>query len=264
MCILIYKPKNVELPSEEYLIESWKNNPDGAGISWSDGIHTYLKKGFMSMNHLLLFVETKQQEFKSMDVLIHFRYATHGSVISHNCHPFVVSDRIKDLRRLKYKGSDLILAHNGIISGKDYTKKTINDLSDTMIFTKRLHTLGKKSNEIQNILKSGKFCLMYPDHVEMFGLFHEDNGVYYSNTSYKPIKWSYNKASYSYYDMDDQDIACEWCKHEEECLKSGICYYTDEEIENECVYGDPDFCPLACDYQSMTTKGKNDIWNELL
>lgn len=260
MCILIYKPKNIEMISEEYLIESWKNNPDGAGISWSDGKRTYLKKGFMSMDHLLLFVETKRQEFKSMDVLIHFRYATHGSITPSNCHPFVVSDRIKDLQRLKYKGSDLILAHNGIISGKEYTKKTINDLSDTMIFTKRLHTLGKTSNEIQNILKAGKFCLMYTDHVEMYGLFHKDNGVYYSNTSYKPVIWEGFKQQYTYnFDYDGV-----WCKHEEECLKSGICYYTDEEIENECIYGDPDFCPLACDYQSMTTKGKNDVWDGLL
>ena len=34
MCILIYKPKNVEMPKEEYLIESWVSNPDFWLADW--------------------------------------------------------------------------------------------------------------------------------------------------------------------------------------------------------------------------------------
>lgn len=241
MCILIYVPKNVALPDDEKLYSCFDSNPDGIGISWNNGVQTFLKKGFMEIEHFLLYLDQKRDELIDCDVLIHFRYATHGSVNASNCHPFVVSDRIGDLKRKRYQGKDLILAHNGIIHGKEYTRKTKNDLSDTMIFTKRLHCLGLDNAEIKHILLSGKFCLMYPDHVDRYGSFIEDDGVFYSNDSYKRNLWF----DLRYGLKDDK---ADKCKYEKECLQSGICKWTSLLIEDEIEYADIDYCPLALEY----------------
>lgn len=84
MCVIIYVPKGVELPSKDELRAAYNRNHDGCGfVSKSDH---YRSLNFESFLKRLL--KRKIDE----DVIIHFRLATHGSVSIKNCHPFRIGD----------------------------------------------------------------------------------------------------------------------------------------------------------------------------
>ena len=145
MCILIHKPKGIEIPEREYLKNCHDNNPDGIGIAWIDERRiTHIRKGFMKFKSFMKFLNPKKKELKKYDVIIHFRYATHGSVSPGNCHPFPIDINLRNLRSTAYSGRFDILAHNGVIFEYGNVKNS-SDLSDTMILAKRLHDKGMVS-----------------------------------------------------------------------------------------------------------------------
>jgi hypothetical protein len=253
MCILIIKPKNVDFPPDQYLIDAWVSNPDGAGIAWTDGKETFLRKGFMELNHFLLFVDTLRISHVSYDVMMHMRWATHGSVKKGNCHPFIVSPDVRDLQKCRYHGKDLILAHNGIVHGKEYNKRTKNDLSDTMLFTKRLYHLGISHEGIQKILHGGKFAIMNPDGITTYGHFIEESGILYSNDSYLPM------IKYTTWDS----LPDKRCECEDMCMSDGWCSYTGEDIADMIEFGDVEICPLAKDYRKLRCPD-DYYWDEVM
>ncbi len=198
MCILILKPKNKPFPSEETFMECFFNNPDGIGIGWNDGIRTHIKKGFMTFSHFMEYIDQRSIELIDKDVMIHFRYATHGNIDNKSCHPFVIDRNYP----LKYTGNKTIIAHNGIIHGKEFIKK---DLSDTMVLVQKINKKGLNHRSIKPILQSGKFIIMSPNKITIYGNFIEDNGVFYSNDTYKPyIKPQNLFCPYSMIDIYDE------------------------------------------------------------
>lgn len=48
MCIIAYAKQNVEFNANE-LINCWNNNPDGAGVMWTDEKGVHIKKGLMTL-----------------------------------------------------------------------------------------------------------------------------------------------------------------------------------------------------------------------
>lgn len=72
MCVIIYKPAGKELPSLDILDKAYRRNPHGCGIVSPNVLYkglsyTSFKKNLKRCN-------------KEEPLLIHFRYATHGSV----------------------------------------------------------------------------------------------------------------------------------------------------------------------------------------
>lgn len=203
MCILIAKPKNVQMPSEEIMQNCWESNPDGAGIAWSDGRKIFLRKGFMKWKDFIK--EYRTLNLNDYNTIIHFRIATHGTVKPSNTHPFNVNDRI-------------IGAHNGILP---ITAE--GDWTDSETFFKRIaspilenYKLDSLVFEqaVNSVIGSSKLAFLTDrDQLHTFGKFLLHEGVMYSNESYagygrygKKSKsrgvscYNYNDYESSYYD----------------------------------------------------------------
>lgn len=208
MCIIVVKPENKEFPSYETIKQCWSRNKDGAGYMFPYDNKVIIRKGFM---HFGDFVESLIDDINifgnKIPYVMHFRITTQGGVQQALTHPFPLSRDMDDLKLLQCK-SDIGIAHNGVIS---LTKDaTVTDHSDTMEFiTEYVSRIIKKSDWykdedtktlLKNLCKS-KLCILDGSgHIETIGDgFIEDDGLIYSNTSYKKETVSYYEPVKSYY-----------------------------------------------------------------
>jgi hypothetical protein len=143
-------------------------------------------------------------------IVLHFRITTHGGTAPGNTHPFPVTEKLPLLQMTKSK-APLAVAHNGIIGIKPSQK----DISDTMEYiVSQLAPLyqlkkdfyrqdaGKKL--IYNFIKSKMAFLDGAGRIETVGDFTRgDDGLLYSNSSYKARTIYYN------WDLWD-DYSLEW------------------------------------------------------
>lgn len=225
MCIAIYKPQNVKMPSKETLKICFNNNPDGAGYMLLKNGKIYGKKGFMTFKSFWSSFNAEGYTQKD-SVAIHFRIGTSGELSESFTHPFPISDKPKELKKLSFV-SNMALIHNGIIGAG--TK----EMSDTMLFIKDvlfpLSNHFEKDEIIQAIsgMTKGNRLLIVKGHkVVMTGDWQKNEGVYYSNDTYKKEKtyfqWSkplvkyghdYVTKKHDYYDYDDAflDEICPYC-----------------------------------------------------
>lgn len=204
MCIIIYKPKGKDLSRdlEKNLITSFENNFDGAGFMHQEKGKVIIDKGFMYIEEL--FHALKKLDVKNKDIVFHFRFATHGEISPENCHPFPITDKEKELTLLETV-CEAGIAHNGIIP---FCNDKKSHLSDTQIFIKKY--LSKLNNSLNNpalhelILQSteSKFAIMTNNNVYLLGDFIKKKGIFYSNNSYKKLK---------FYSLKKSFLQCECC-----------------------------------------------------
>lgn len=215
MCIIVIKPAGVKLPAMETLENCWYNNNDGAGLMYATGGTVHIEKGFMSLKDFKAALKRlkKSIDVTNTPVVMHFRITTHGGTSPGNCHPFPVSEKLPLLKMTKFK-APLAVAHNGMIDIKPSKK----DISDTMEYIINqlapLYQLkkdfyrqpaGKKL--IYNFIKSKMVFLDAAGRIETIGDFITgDDGLLYSNTSYK--------ARTIYYNWDLWDFGIDWYESE--------------------------------------------------
>ena len=193
MCILILKKAGYSLPSKDRLKTCYNNNDDGAGYAYSDGHAVHIKKGFFNFEDFYneLRADYKKHDLKKAAVLLHFRIATSGGVNERKTHPFILSNKSKEVNRYAKEviTSSPVVGHNGVFTGYVY-----GGLSDTQNFIKDfLHGVynSNLSDNLKNYLikkeiGSSKLLILEPSgHVKKYGDFIEDGGALYSNTSYK-------------------------------------------------------------------------------
>lgn len=169
MCIIITKPAGVEMPEKEILMLCAIHNRDGCGFATPG-------KVYHNLNY-----NTFQRELdkvsKDEPCIIHFRWATHGSVKKANCHPFY--DR----------STGIAFAHNGVLG-----IKPMGDMTDSeTAFRTRLLPVIKQygldsralAAEVRSIIGYSKFAFLDSDgKLRMFGPYHLMNGCYYSNLNF--------------------------------------------------------------------------------
>lgn len=210
MCIIMVKPKNVQMPKRNILENCWDNNPDGAGLMFPKNGKIVIDKGYMEKEKLLARLKKLEKEVNLYEtpLVLHCRIKTSGKVNPSCTHPFPLADNFEYMKQLR-STSDIGIAHNGVISMCETSKKE----SDTMIFTKNyLFPLQKK---IPNMLEDklitdlitevvGKMAVMTVGQVYLFGHFYKKDGIYYSNSTYEK-NYSYKYGSYysRYYDYFD-------------------------------------------------------------
>lgn len=227
MCIAIAKNSGIKCPSLDTLRNCWDSNPNGAGFAFNDAGRVVIKKGFMTWNDFQTawLRYSKRYDFDNRGVLIHFRISTHGGTNPQNTHPFpVISDT--GMMQKSECVCDYAAIHNGIISmtsSQAYKERTV---SDTLIFVRDYLSLiaqnkawfKRRANiELINLLidapsskmaiLNGRGEIIYTDG------FTEDNGILYSNTSYKTPRVRSNKkygnypTCYNYdYDYDEDEF----------------------------------------------------------
>lgn len=101
MCVLIARKSGSNWkPNEDERENAWQANPHGFGVGYAlDGI-LYIGKA-LTIDHAQSLIACLPD---NVPALLHWRYATHGSVSEANCHPFA------------FLGGAWIGAHNGVLS----------------------------------------------------------------------------------------------------------------------------------------------------
>jgi len=179
MCIAILQTKSATALTFDEFENSWKRNPDGAGMLFANaGKMVTIKE----LDCLESFYDTYRYIFDGGHaegaLAIHFRYATHGLKNEANCHPFLVDNKLGFI-------------HNGII----HSVKATATKSDTRVFMEEvLRKLPKgfyKDAEIMDAITEhiGWSKLVFVDHNGDFAINnkrsgHWRKGTWFSNSSY--------------------------------------------------------------------------------
>lgn len=191
MCIIAYAPKGAQVKDETIKV-MFEGNPDGAGIMYkpTDSAQVEIRKGFMTVDALLKAYHEIPVECEKA---IHCRIATSGKVSAACCHPFPVRAKTSAMKAAK-DTAPMALMHNGIIGYCTPVKGMKADYSDTMLFASRiLYPLQKMLDKdaLQTLIEESTTSrlLIFRANAEtlVLGDWKFDDGVYYSNGSYKPI-----------------------------------------------------------------------------
>lgn len=198
MCIIAAKPAGVKMPDDETISRMWYRNQDGAGIMYAKDGKVRIDKGFMKLDDFKKHLKelSKTVDLDKTAVVMHFRITTHGGTSPENCHPFPITRSIKALQSL-HQSAPIGIAHNGIIP---ITPR--KGISDTMEYIATqlapLYAMKpdffKDSNGIElvkNAIQSKMAFLTADAEIYVIGDFVEDDGIMYSNTSYKPYEYTF-------------------------------------------------------------------------
>lgn len=115
MCLIVYS-KNGALVPRAVFDYAKDQNGDGIGVMSARGVNKYLGK------------KSARKAWRELETLsaagipygLHFRWATHGEVYRHLCHPFYAPE------------SDAMVMHNGVISKT--TAESTAHMSDTLVY----------------------------------------------------------------------------------------------------------------------------------
>ena len=179
MCVLCVVKAGHNLPSREVLMAMHRANPHGMGFA-SKSLH-YKGMSFERFYNRLQFVP------KNESIIIHFRFATHGSVGIKNCHPFYS-------RRIWF-------AHNGILDISPRGDMTDSETAFQDIFMPIIREYGLFSDElayaVDEVIGYSKFAFLDRDSgdVRTFGHFENYKGMLCSNLIWQ--RYLYQQPTYS-------------------------------------------------------------------
>lgn len=222
MCVAIYKPKRVNLPSLEILKQCWDANPDGAGFALLTGGERAIEihKGYMTWKQFVAAYEKYRLAEFTGDMLLHFRIATHGGVSPGNTHPFSLTKDVKLLQHTNVR-TNYALVHNGMLPIEPE-----GDISDTMEFCRRLapfyQNIPAALELIEGMAGNNKIAVMTREKVHLFGAWETRDGVYFSN-----LLWNWS----DFYQPTRKELRQ---------LKKGYCPYCNSAIIPE---DDMFYCP---------------------
>jgi predicted glutamine amidotransferase len=254
MCIIVYKPAGVQMPSSGGLRNAFEANPDGAGFMYVRNGAVHVRKGLMTYHDLkdaLASAHLRPEE----PVVVHMRIATHGAVSPAMCHPFPITSDESMLTAPTVK-TRLALAHNGVIAADVGAYKRFGQNSDTYRFVRDIASLymrkvtwyqDKNLVTLTKRLADSKLAIMGADgHVELIGDFVTEDGIYYSNTSYKEAYYrlvgSSSGSSLSRYYLDDFE---DYEPHHRRMVRVSL-------LDNGTVVTDGVNTALVSDYDTST------------
>lgn len=201
MCIICVSKKGIPQPDVDTLRNMYIRNPDGAGYMCLRNGQVEVHKGFMTWSDFIR--QVRREKFTADDVVVyHFRITTQakGAAMTH---PFPLCGDLQLMRKLDLK-CQCAVAHNGIIP---LTSNGDKQFSDTALFiAKYLRHIIRTPDDLQDpdclrmaeMLCQSKLAIMdYTGTVSTVGYFiREENGLLYSNATYKPYvpsKFTFSK-----------------------------------------------------------------------
>lgn len=262
MCIAVYKPMGVKVPSKKIFTNCFNNNDDGAGFMFAYKGKVHIEKGFMTIDAFRKGLKSAIKKYsasrdgKDLPMVFHFRITSQGGVCPELTHPYPVCDDYDNMK-LAENVCDFGIAHNGII---DFASSyVIKDHNDTMEFNKNIlnNVVGGdldwwkdkgKIDMLAYLLKGNKIVVLGGDgHAQLIGNWEENGGLFYSNSSYTEKKsvlksiswyddygWDYTPSKSSKKDDkedDDDDKITEllpFTKAQESDLQSLLYAYCDQ------------------------------------
>lgn len=170
MCVIAYIPAGVHTPSNNTFYQIYQCNPHGIGIATPNGISK-------TLSFTKFLTDIKRRDI-SDPCIIHFRYATHGSVSVKNCHPF------------HDDATGITFAHNGVLPISSQNDQTDSELffrnTALPLFNQHGILSDNALYEIDQQRHGSRFIFMHDRHIIMQGDYTQVNNVYYSNT-----RWLY-------------------------------------------------------------------------
>ena len=195
MCIICVSPGKVRQPSLATIRTMFLRNPHGAGYMFArDGI-VHISKGYMDVEN---YIEALRREhFSAKDsVVYHFRISTQAGVNPAMTHPFPLSNKLSHMKALDVE-CRCGVAHNGII--RLTTDPANREYSDTALFiADYLSEIIRCSEDLkdENVLElvhrlaRSKLAIMDGSgYVATVGSFINENGLLFSNDSYRSFNW---------------------------------------------------------------------------
>lgn len=192
MCLAIVKPAGIALP-EDHIRQGWQYNNDGGGYGFVTGGRAQIRKGFMKLKEYMEAYKADAEKHPDSAFLLHFRIGTDGALGPENTHPF--------------RTDDGILIHNGVLSGTG-SQRGVGP-SDTALFV----DMFKSDLSYDFVLKNkmawdaatwgSKLAILYDDG--RYQIINETSGmwvdgVWYSNSSYKPYGTGACSTNYNWYE----------------------------------------------------------------
>ena len=207
MCIIIAKEEGDRFDLKELkssMQTASLHNCHGAGfaVKKANTGMVHLSKGYLFYYDLML-EALEQLDIQTEDeVMIHLRFATSGNINKQNCHPYVVSKEIQEIRKDELvTNTEVIVAHNGTFPEYvDPTSKVSDTVNFIQLFLAQSGVVEGMSNIYYadpNALDSmiglnNRLCLMFPNEQPMLrignwnklkeGTFHYSN--YYHSNAY--------------------------------------------------------------------------------
>lgn len=179
MCIIIVRPAGAQMPPKVIPDRCAMLNPHGFGFATKDRIFKTLsyeefKKALKTIS-------------KNETAILHFRYATHGSIKLENCHPF------------RDEESGVSFAHNGILSIVPIGDMTDSETAFRTRFVPAIREYGFDSDEFiienHNIIGGSRFAYIDKDgEYRLYGSFTHHRGCWYSNRNFMPFTARYSYA----------------------------------------------------------------------
>lgn len=166
MCVIIVKPAGVEMPCNDILHAAAIANPHGFGFATPN--HVYKNLSYDK------FIERLSKVPAATPCIMHFRYATHGSIKQSNCHPF--------------RCGNLIFAHNGVLSLQPIGDMTDSETCLRQVVAPAVRRYGlddDRTHQIINQAREGsRFALLQGRKLRLYGDFKIAGGCYYSNFNF--------------------------------------------------------------------------------
>lgn len=166
MCVIIAKLAGQQLPPKNELRRAFAQNPDGCGFA--SKTMSYHSMDFEDFYQHLVKVP------KSEACIIHFRWATHGSVKLENTHPFYDSE------------TGVYFAHNGVLDLCPTKDMTDSEFAFRRVIAPAIKYGGYKSAAMKRAVESvrggSRFAFIKDGNLSLFGNFTKIGGCLYSNT----------------------------------------------------------------------------------
>lgn len=171
MCIICVKPAGVQMPPKAILDRCARLNPHGFGFATKDRIYKTLD------------YDAFKRELAKIDryetVILHFRYATHGSIKLENCHPF------------RDDKTGVSFAHNGILDIQPIDDMTDSETAFRTRIVPIIREHGFQSSEFifenYKIIGGSRFAYInQKGEYRLYGTFVQHKGCWYSNRNFLP------------------------------------------------------------------------------
>lgn len=179
MCIIICKPEGVKMPPMAIIARCAALNPHGFGFATKDRIYKTLS------------FEDFKREIKTIrkdeTAILHFRYATHGSIKASNCHPF------------RDDKTGVSFAHNGVLNITPIGDMTDSETAFRTRIVPTIEEYGFDSDEFikanHDIIGGSRFAYIDKDgDYRLYGAFTHYKGCWYSNRNFMPVIERYSYA----------------------------------------------------------------------